>query len=901
MDGRLPEGIARALDRGETVVTANQRAARSLRHAVDRRNRARGMSGWQPPSIAAWQTWTATIWRKLLLEGRVEEVLLNHTQEHEIWRDVLSSDHELSRGSLRSLDSLAAMASDAWSKLCSHHGRTQLRWVSNSTDTRSFQRWAQAFEARCHNERLLPLAQIEERLREIARSGLLSTGNIALAGFDSLTPAQASLVEAIRQSSSVDELYETRPIESRSVTTAPDELEELHLAARWARSVLEKNPQSRIAVIVPDLEKDRAAIDRAFRQILAPELEDIAASNEGPYEFSLGPSLNRTPMVAVALELLQWIDGELELDRLSALLVSPYFAMVDAERGARAEFDAFELRRVKLLVPSITVGSFAKMVDSSRRRKRLHHLRETLRLMDSLIKGRLRKEERRYYADWAETMADFLKAARWGRADEDSIEFQTMRKWQSALDELSSLDLNGRRVTFRDALARLTWITKETMFAAESREAPVQIMGPLEAAGSTFDALWFLRAGDLTWPRRAGHNPLLPWHLQRQLGIPGTSADRDDEHTRRITTRIMESASLTVFSYALETASGHQKQSPILETLGLEPVDPAKLAPMHSDAAAVTLEEIDDCPPAPVQTDRVIQGGSRILELQAACGFRAFAEKRLWSTELEDLVLGMDARERGNLVHNALKYLWDELKTQDNLIRMSPAELGNVVERTVSAALTESSTIASTPWEIAYIEMQRTRLSRLLHQWLNIERSRAPFTVRLSEKDYDDVRIGPLRISIRVDRVDVTEDGGEILIDYKTGHADPKEWLTDRPAAPQLPLYAAVSDAKRIAGVAFGIVHSGKTMSLKGYATDSSLLTKLVSKKEASTLEEQVERWRRVLSDLATDFYRGDARVDPREYPTTCKYCAQRLFCRLDPSSLEDDLDEDLQAEDSNG
>ena len=38
------------------------------------------------------------------------------------------------------------------------------------------------------------------------------------------------------------------------------------------------------------------------------------------------------------------------------------------------------------------------------------------------------------------------------------------------------------------------------MFAPESRDAPVQVMGPLEAAGGTFDAVWFLRAGELSWP-----------------------------------------------------------------------------------------------------------------------------------------------------------------------------------------------------------------------------------------------------------------------------------------------------------------------------------------------------------------------------------------------------------------
>ncbi len=61
--------------------------------------------------------------------------------------------------------------------------------------------------------------------------------------------------------------------------------------------------------------------------------------------------------------------------------------------------------------------------------------------------------------------------------------------------------------------------------------------------------------------------------------------------------------------------------------------------------------------------------------------------------------------------------------------------------------------------------------------------------------------------------------------------------------------------------------------------------------KEAATLAEQVERWREVLVRLAGEFYAGDASVRPKSYPATCEYCGQRVLCRLDATSLEDDED----------
>jgi RecB family exonuclease len=146
-----------------------------------------------------------------------------------------------------------------------------------------------------------------------------------------------------------------------------------------------------------------------------------------------------------------------------------------------------------------------------------------------------------------------------------------------------------------------------------------------------------------------------------------------------------------------------------------------------------------------------------------------------------------------------------------------------------------------------------------------------------------------------MDRVDDV-DGGEVLIDYKTGTASPNDWLTDRPDAPQLPLYSILTDANRLKGVAFGLVRAGEGRAWKGYAPDGVLPGKPTKMKEAATLEEQVERWREVLVGLAEEFYGGNARVHPKHYPTTCARCGQRLLCRLDVSSIEEDEEDDEAA-----
>ena len=101
----------------------------------------------------------------------------------------------------------------------------------------------------------------------------------------------------------------------------------------------------------------------------------MADEAQAPYEFSLGRKLRETPMVAIALDLLRWAGGALELERVSALLLSGYFAGSATEAAARAEFDAFELREGERLRPVIELGEMERKLAESKRRARLSGLR----------------------------------------------------------------------------------------------------------------------------------------------------------------------------------------------------------------------------------------------------------------------------------------------------------------------------------------------------------------------------------------------------------------------------------------------------------------------------------------------------------------------------------------------
>ena len=905
----LPEKVAEALERDSIILTANQRAARTLRRAWDLHQHALGKPAWDPPHIYAWDTWLASLWKRLLVDGHASDLLLSATQEHTLWRAIIAAD--AATASLRPVDSLAETAATAWKLLHAYRSRSRLQSYPGNSDTRAFARWATEFERRCGRSRYLTEAGLPEVLRTAVAAGHLALGSkFLLVGFDSQTPAQAALLDAVRAAgASIDELDQPLPAPSRTVVHTPDENTELATCARWLRTCLTQQPHASIAVIVPDIDTDRAEIDRVFRSILAPELNDIAAPTAtGPYEFSLGVPLAHTPIAATALDILRWALGPLPLERVCSLLLSPYFAasspIATAELLARAEFDAFTLRQMHLLQPEIALDDLYDLVAGSKQASSLPLLREQLRTLRPVFRRRDREGP---YAGWAAIFHDLLQAAGWAPANLlDSVEFQTRRKWEDALDELTTLDFdsaaNGASVSFKDALTALERIATEALFAPESRHAPVQIMGPIESAGSSFDALWFLRASDLAWPSTPSPNPLLPWLLQRELAMPGADPARDTAHARRITGRIIASAPTVVFSYAQANADGPQRPSPTLAGLDLVRSKASELAPAEVSPPPIELENYEDTDPLTPPPDSVLRGGASILQAQAACGFRAFAEKRLFSSAPDTIELGLDASERGSLVHAVLEHFWAEVKTQADLTNLSAADRTAQLNRSIDVAFAKNFARPAAGWPRAYIDAERQRLLRLLLDWLRFEDlNRTPFAVKQREENLRDVPIGPIRLDIRVDRVDTNLRGdqpaGDIILDYKTGAANPRDWLGPRPDAPQLPLYAVVANNHDLAAVAFASVRPGNLMGMVGYEAGQSGILPKAAKLNAPSLAAQVDEWREVLTSLAEDFHAGNASVSPKHYPQTCQYCEQRLLCRLDPASLDPDALEEIEEE----
>ena len=408
-------------------------------------------------------------------------------------------------------------------------------------------------------------------------------------------------------------------------------------------------------------------------------------------------------------------------------------------------------------------------------------------------------------------------------------------------------------------------------------------MGVPETAGLCFDYLLLAGMTDEAWPRRPSPNPFLPISMQRAAGLPRSTARRELDYAVRTTSRLLVSASTVVVSCPEREQDRTLRVSPLFTELSpySEPRPSGSGSPTFWPAP-VALESLPDSQAPPIVPDFIPRGGTRILELQAKCPFRAFAEIRLGARSLEVSEAGLNARDRGSLLHIVLEHVWSSLATQSALKALTDDQVRNVIRAGIEGAFRHKyhKGAFEDPFEREIRLIEAGRLEGLVTQWLALEKQRSPFTVE-SQEQKQRVSIGALQFDARIDRVDRLASGREIIIDYKTGAVSTSQWEGDRPDSPQVPIYA-ISHSQPIGAVAFARVAAG-ACEFEGVAQEPNALPEV----DTGDLARLLAEWRTVFEALAAQFLAGDARVDPKTYPDTCAFCQLRPLCRIAPEELE--------------
>jgi probable DNA repair protein len=832
-------------------------------------------------------------------------MLLSSLQEQALWTRVQGEDAKR----VIAPEEMAALAAEAWSLLSAWNAHAARRQSWEQADAERFRHWADSFDRECTGNRWLSAAQLVNFLT--AQAGRFTLPQeILLVGFDRIPPAHRDFLDALKLHGPMIGEFHPKPDfppgqAARSWVAAPDQRAEIDACAAWARHFMAEHPGARIGVLVPGLAALGNPIDRAFRRILMPASEDLRQpSDPMPWEFSLGQPLAEVPAIRAALLLLRWVAAPLREEEISWLVLSGFVADTATHSLALAHHDALQRRSdLGLLTPERPLVNYRASLTSA---PGLRGLWTALGALQQTAAANQLLDTPRPASALAELTQHLLDTTGWpGERSPDSMQYQALQRWQRLLDEVSLLDFDGTRFAYDDFVKLLERVARKTIFAPESHDAPIQVMGPFESSGQQFDAVWFLSAGEATWPQRGRFHPLLPVAVQRQFDMPHSTPADDWNLAATVTARLLASAPTLVFSYAQRDKEAELRPSPLIASLfpDRENGDPAAVPPSLSEIVPTELIPDAVSLPWPVVQNA---GGASVLKAQAACPFQAFARRRLGAEPLDAAEKGLSPADKGRLLHEVLQSLFGgtsekihahdypglpALRTRDEILAARETQqLPGILDAHIEAIFRlHFHTASDDAWQKAYLAAEKRRLQARLTEWLACEARRQPFTVEACEQRLPDVHIGDLRLNLRADRIDVLPDGTRLLLDYKTGRISPAAWKGDRPDEPQLPLYAAYGNVEDLSGVLFAKIRAGSTgksrnTGFEGRVRDAhaQLSADFGAKQVIVTdpySDAMRDGWARALENLALEFLDGLATVTPRE-PQVCNYCALPALCR---------------------
>lgn len=837
------------------MITAGRRLARVLASEFHTLQAERGQNIWNRPDILPFDAFIERAWSEWL--GRSADAsapqLLDAVQEQSLWERIIRASPE--GASLLQIPETARQAMETWRLIAEYRLPVDGSYEACG-DWSAFADWSREFERQCEANGWLDRARLADFLRgKMGAQGIDRPGVVYAAGFDEMTPRQADFFAALGNWRALETPGYAPALVRRKLR---DSTAEMRRAAAWARGLLEKDPETQIGIIVvPDLTRSRAKIERILTHILDPG--GGPGGRRRPFHLSVGPALIEYPLIHAALLMLEFAVGQLPLPRAGMLLRSPFLGGAEKEWSKRAQWDA------KLRKRGVWDVSVPRLLEEAGNCPELERrLRRVQKHLRSIPPEQLPSR-------WTRDLEDLLEAYGWpGSRVPTSTEFQIIARWRELLSSFAALDLTVPAMNLAQAIDWLHRQAADIRFQVEDEGAPVQVMGMLEAAGLHFDHLWIMGLDDEALPARANPNPFLPISLQRQRRLPHSSAERELEFAAKAIAQLLAGAPDVVLSYPETEGDRALMPSPLVAGAWIEDDGGSEADWIASMRAMAVFEEIaDEAGPALAHSDST--GGASLFKDMAACPFRAFAKYRLGARPLEEADLGLSYRDRGTTVHKALEVIWRELGSQARLLELSQAELNTLITRGADAAIAKLGPGIGR-------DLERQRLQRLLSQWLEIEKSRPAFSVAAIEAERS-VSMAGLDLCVRADRVDALPDGRQIILDYKTGQLKARGWEGERPDEPQLPLYCATSE-NSVAGAAFAMIRTGE-LRFRGLTSGGVTLPALqkMAITPALPFSEQVEEWRSALEDLAAEFRAGHAQLDPK--PDACDNCGLRALCRI--------------------
>jgi probable DNA repair protein len=896
------DNLPQSMTGNALVLCSTARLARSLRMELGHIQRARGMTQWQPPTILTLAQWLDDAITRAMLAGELPadylpRQILDSMAERLLWERAIEKNTQ--DDAVQALFDMAGLAQTA-----AEANRLLIEWNihlaggEQTEETRQFLRWRETFQTLCRQHQTLEAARyLDRQIDGLQRGAGALPIELHLAGFDRFSPQEKRLLEVLA-ARGVQVLRWPLGLDqpASAVQIACDDVDaECRAAVAWAARRLAQEPHARLAIVAPELGALRARLAAMLDDALHPaSIHPSRAAMPRCYDFSLGDPLSAHPMIACALSLLRLSVRRYRISQQDAghLLRDIYWSAGISEADARARLEA---RMRGRLSPRLQLEQLLRLA----RKAQLDglgvaRLVGNLEAISAATAGWPRKQSARA---WAAAFAGLLKAAAWpGERSLSSHEFQARQAWEAALNDFGMLDALLGPLDAGAALHRLSRLAQERIFQPEAEGEPrLLVMGMLEAAAAPLDAMWVLGMNDHQWPPPPRPNPLLPAETQRRAHAPNACSSVQTEFAQAIHARLMHGAAEIVFSWSHRDGERELRPSPVISAIPLQAAAPELAATLAERLAQpAEMQWLDDHMAPPVAAGEIQRGGTGLLKAQAICPAWAYYQYRLGARALDEPVEGLDALARGNLLHMVLQAFWTG-RTSVDLHGMDDTALESSIAAAVEAGVRQFIEQSDAPLPPQFAALEKLRLQRILAAWLELEKTREPFSVQECEQRIS-LDIDGLQVNLVLDRIDELPDGRLVVLDYKTGASvSHKSWAEDRIAEPQLPIYAALAlrDGE-VAAVCFAKVQAAEQKFI-GIAEEDGVLPGVNSLDGARKLFPEdcfpdwaalIRHWQVSIAAIATEIKAGEAAVKFRN-EEDMRDCDVKPLLRLPERKLQ--------------
>ncbi|NBX84885.1 MAG: hypothetical protein EBQ95_04655 [Gammaproteobacteria bacterium] len=675
----------------------------------------------------------------------------------------------------------------------------------------------------------------------------MQTTKVIWACFDCIHPQQASLQKKLKlqgiEQSHFD-IDEPSSIGLRQALIASDDEQETEQLIAWIQQQQAQGAQ-RIGVVIPDLTQQQARLSRRLKQHFPSDI----------LHFSLGRHLLAYPMIQHALCILK-LSSEQRITREQSrvLFHSPFIKGYCEEHAPRTRFYQ---RHVLFQEPEVSLVELTKACQDN--------LPVLYQLLDTLAPY----PDKASPTDWMHAFSKRL--LHFGFPGEEPLlnsQHALLQSFYLTLEQFQSIEPFVESWSFDTVIDRLSDRCQNQIHQPPQNYTGIHIMGWFESSGFCGDALWIAHMQSHLLPQGIVFSPYLPIPWQKKLAFPRTQRHAEETMAKTMLQRLIHAHDDVVISYA-----EHINQEPQWPST-LFPNWPAYKQIQTTPAHLVALESFKDPTQWPIQPEESLKGGSHLLSLQAKCPFQAFSTYRLQTQSKTTESIGLDAREKGSLLHLVMQLVWTDIPSQLVMRQMSTDKRLEHINKCIEKAITHFQSQRPYSMDAIYSRVEHQRLQKIVMDAIEFDLRRPPFQIAGLERTFD-LTIDNWTFQLRYDRLDVIDDGSTCLIDYKTNIPSPLPWTQERPVHPQMLMYAiANSDIKSL----YFLSIKKDDVKASGIGANDQGIAGVRPMKEPWTTLQQA--WLVHLQNLLIEFKSGHFAATPIA-PSTCQQCIHQDLCRI--------------------